>query len=102
MSAKHEKTAVAYLQGALHALDQAKAEGDSSRELSVAYTEIETALLWLERDVEFKSDENARPTYLKKRQPYNPPEFYDVEALGKLTAEERIGMFGHDPLEGEE
>ncbi|WP_288075955.1 hypothetical protein [Pseudomonas sp.] len=102
MSAKHEKTAVAYLQGALHALDKAKTEGDGSRELSVAYTEIETALLWLERDVEFKTDESARPTYMQKRQPYNPPEFFDPEVLRKLTPEERIGMFGHDPLESEE
>lgn len=99
---KNEFTAVAYLQGALHSIDLAKATGNDSREMSIAYTNIETALLWLEKDVEFKKDPTTKPLYLQKRQPYNPPEFYDPEQLKALTVAERTGMFGYDPLEGEQ
>lgn len=100
---KHVCTAIAYLQGALHALDQERKEQDgSTRELSVAYTEVETALMWLEKDRDFKADDNARNAYLSKRQPYLPPELMAVEDLEKLTLEERMGMFGYDPLEDEQ
>lgn len=99
---KNEFTAVAYLQGALHSLELAKATGNDSRELAIAFTNIETALLWLEKDVEFKKDGTAKPLYLQKRQPYIPPESYDVEQLKVLTVQERVGMFGYDPLGGEQ
>lgn len=102
MSVKHIANAVAYLQGALHELDQErKREGGNTRELSVTYTEIETALMWAERDLLFKEDDGARQRYLEQKQPYNSPEFYSVEELERLTREERIGMFRYDPLEKE-
>ena len=98
---KHECTAIAYIQGALHELDQAKAAGDDSRELCVAYTTLETALMWAEKDASFKRDGDAKQAYLNKRQPYLPPEYMDVETLTKLTVAEREAMFGYDPLEDE-
>lgn len=100
MSLKHIATAVAYLQAALHSLDQERLrEGGNTKELSVAYTEIETALMWAERDLSFKEDDGARAKYLEQRQPYQAPEFYEVKDLEKLTREERVGMFRYDPLE---
>lgn len=91
-------TAIAYLQGALHYLGKAEEEDGRTRELSITVTNVETGLLWLEKHREFAEDVNARPAYLHKRQPYCPPEFYDVEVLKSLTEQERIGMFGYDPL----
>lgn len=99
---KHVCTAVAYLQGALHELDKERAAGGDTRELATAYTGLETALMWLERDKEFKHDADARQAYMSKRQPYLPPELMDVNDLAKLTAEERVGMFGYDPLEDDQ
>ena len=100
MSLKHIATAIAYLQGALHELDKERdRQGGNSRDLSVTYTNVETALMWAERDLAFKEDDGARQKYLEQRQPYMPPELYAIDDLAKLTAEERIGMFRYDPLE---
>lgn len=100
MSLQHIATAVAHLQAALHSLDQERLrEGGATRELSVAHTEIETALMWAERDLSFKEDDGAKQKYLDKRQPYQAPEFFELHDLEKLTREERIGMFHYDPLE---
>ena len=102
MSVKHIATAVAYLQGALHELDKERQrEGGNTRELAVAATEVETALMWAERDLSFKEDDDAKPKYLAQRQPFQPPELYQLTDLEKLTREERIGMFRYDPLEEE-
>lgn len=99
MSTSNENQAIAYLQGALHFMDKARQEGNGTRELSLAFTKAEDALLRLEQDVGFKEMPHTRQLYLRKDQPYNPPEFFDLETISKLTEAERIGMFGYDPVE---
>lgn len=96
---KNERTAIAYIQGALNSMEKAVADGDTSRELSIAFTTLETALMWAEKDADFKQDAGAKQAYLAKRQPYLPPEFMDVAEIEKLTLAERVAMFGYDPLE---
>lgn len=42
------------------------------------------------------------PEYLKQDQGLEPVEYFEHGDIAKLTVPEREGMFGHDPLEGQQ
>lgn len=99
-----EEQAIEKLEEAIRLMEKAGAQfgNHSTRELSVARTSAETALLWLQQDMRYKTGTECAPQCLSERQPDIAPESYERAELEVLTKEERVGMFGYDPLEGEQ
>ena len=95
----HSTQAIAYLQAALHHLDRAKRDGEGSREIAVAYTEAETAIMWLDRDVAVRRGEDGHGSVFDCDYPM--PDFISSTDLADLTDTERDGWLGVDMAKGE-